>query len=334
MNPRLAKQILYGTGYILVFFLIILGIYFLWLKPKPTSPCGPVPCELKNLAPIQVSWIRYFPGELNSIIVAEIQNPNINYGADNFSYSLSVYDRGGNPIKNIIKQSFIYAGEIKYIIELTDVDYKNISSANLTFSGIDWKSKPDFPAPVVQTRDIKTEPTGPQNKNVDISGFVFNNNPYPLSKTHIIGFLFNQNGSQISASLTEIDNVDSFSERRFKINFPTSISPIAPSSSSQIFNFTRDLGIGSKGNDVLTLQTFLKNQGLLNREPSDYFGSITKNALIKYQKAAGITPATGYLGKNSRNYINALLAKAAQNSVSTLTQADPSQTKIYVEAIR
>lgn len=63
--------------------------------------------------------------------------------------------------------------------------------------------------------------------------------------------------------------------------------------------FTRDLTMGSTGADVTELQTWLESKGFLTIPTGvskGYFGELTKQALIKYQISAGITPAAGYFG--------------------------------------
>ncbi|MFA6410089.1 MAG: Ig-like domain-containing protein [Candidatus Buchananbacteria bacterium] len=78
------------------------------------------------------------------------------------------------------------------------------------------------------------------------------------------------------------------------------------------YNFTRDLKLGSTGEDVRQLQIFLNNNGFVlvktgpgspNQETTK-FGSATKAALIKFQKANNITPAVGYFGPVTRGVVN------------------------------
>ena len=75
--------------------------------------------------------------------------------------------------------------------------------------------------------------------------------------------------------------------------------------------FKRDLHVGSKGDDVKVLQQYLNSNGYtiaasgpgsLGNETST-FGSLTKKALAKFQKAHGIS-ATGNLGPITRKYIS------------------------------
>lgn len=71
----------------------------------------------------------------------------------------------------------------------------------------------------------------------------------------------------------------------------------APSTTS----FTRNLTVGSKGDDVSALQQILINGGYLKiAAPTAYFGNLTKAALAAWQAASHISPAVGYFGPLSR----------------------------------
>ncbi len=75
------------------------------------------------------------------------------------------------------------------------------------------------------------------------------------------------------------------------------------------YSFSNDLSVGSSGADVTSLQTWLISNGFdipsINSGVSSkgYFGSQTKNALIKYQQSVGF-PAFGFFGPMTRGYIN------------------------------
>jgi hypothetical protein len=74
---------------------------------------------------------------------------------------------------------------------------------------------------------------------------------------------------------------------------------------------TRDLGMGSQGADVKVLQNEL---GLY--PGSSYFGSLTQEAVKKFQASIGV-PSTGFMGPESR---------AAFNGKHGCTQTSPTQT--------
>ena len=82
------------------------------------------------------------------------------------------------------------------------------------------------------------------------------------------------------------------------------------------FNFAKDLQLGSKGDDVSELQKVLVSEGYLNMPNGvayGYFGNITKIALIKYQKAKGITPRSGVVGPKTRQVLNSTTSQNTQD---------------------
>jgi len=78
------------------------------------------------------------------------------------------------------------------------------------------------------------------------------------------------------------------------------------------FKFNKNLKFGDRNNDVLELQKYLNNNGFTisksgfgsKGNETNYFGSATRSALIKFQKANNIKPALGYFGLYTRNFIN------------------------------
>lgn len=80
------------------------------------------------------------------------------------------------------------------------------------------------------------------------------------------------------------------------------------------YNFTRDLKFGSTGVDVRLLQIFLNNHGfkLALSGPgspgheTSFFGQLTRQAVIAFQKANSISPSLGYFGPLTRARVNAM----------------------------
>ncbi len=62
-----------------------------------------------------------------------------------------------------------------------------------------------------------------------------------------------------------------------------------------------NLTVGSRGDSVVALQTFLETNGYLNLNGATkgYFGGLTKSALAKYQSGNGL-PSTGFYGAMTR----------------------------------
>lgn len=101
------------------------------------------------------------------------------------------------------------------------------------------------------------------------------------------------------------------------------------SASSQSYPaFTRDLAVGSRGNDVSALQQFLISRGhAIPAGATGYFGPQTQSALAAYQRTVGIAPATGYFGVITRSQVNAVSAPVIGGAPITTTPVPGSGTK-------
>lgn len=81
-------------------------------------------------------------------------------------------------------------------------------------------------------------------------------------------------------------------------------------------NWKRDLKLGFSGTDVKDLQIFLNGHGFAVAvigagspgNETTYFGRLTQNAVIKFQKANNIKPSVGYFGPKTRAFALGLLA--------------------------
>jgi len=82
---------------------------------------------------------------------------------------------------------------------------------------------------------------------------------------------------------------------------------------------SRDMTIGSTGEEVVMLQGLMSEMGYLNVPtgiPFGYYGQLTQNAVAKYQANMSVAPAVGYYGNltkialrtdfASRNWLNLL----------------------------
>lgn len=110
-----------------------------------------------------------------------------------------------------------------------------------------------------------------------------------------------------------------------------------PASTAPTYNFTRNLTLGSTGPDVKALQEYLNANGApvaasgvgSAGHETTYFGSLTKNALAKWQADHGVSPAVGYFGPLTRAKI-AALASSAPSAPSAPVVTVPAGTDLVV----
>jgi hypothetical protein len=101
---------------------------------------------------------------------------------------------------------------------------------------------------------------------------------------------------------------------------PSSTTSGSTTTSSSSYTFTRDLTVGSTGADVMALQNALITKGYLTTaKATNYFGALTKAAVIKWQKAAGVTPAAGYFGAKSRAAFGGTSSSSTTTTTTTTT---------------
>ncbi|MDO8594918.1 MAG: peptidoglycan-binding protein [bacterium] len=88
-----------------------------------------------------------------------------------------------------------------------------------------------------------------------------------------------------------------------------------------LYVFTQDLSEGATGEAVRKLQERLQNYGFFTSYITDYFGPITRAAVIRFQVTRGIS-ADGIAGAATRAILNAdiLPASAPEPPVSALTE--------------
>lgn len=82
--------------------------------------------------------------------------------------------------------------------------------------------------------------------------------------------------------------------------------PAAPAA----FQFTRNLNLGVRGDDVVALQEFLRGTGHFpaGQAATGFFGPVTQRAVAAWQAANGVSPAAGFFGPLSRAAYNRLVA--------------------------
>jgi len=100
----------------------------------------------------------------------------------------------------------------------------------------------------------------------------------------------------------------------------TTTTTTTPSVVQPVYVFLRYLGYGDNGEDVLQLQKLLVKEGFLTATPNGHFGSATKLAVQKFQKAHSIKQ-TGNVGQLTKTALNQILsASASSSTTSSLTK--------------
>ncbi len=186
MDARKTKQIIYGTIFLAVIFLLISTFYFVFLKPAPTCfdnkqngnetgiDCGGScqPCELKNVKSLEARIEKIIVVDDNHLaVLIEATNPNFGVGAKDFIYNLRISSAGGQLLKEISGHSFIYPSARKYILEIAEMPSLQAKMAEVNLSQPNWKLKQEFNRPNADYKNFKTEVYNPAKISIPLYTF-------------------------------------------------------------------------------------------------------------------------------------------------------------------
>lgn len=101
-------------------------------------------------------------------------------------------------------------------------------------------------------------------------------------------------------------------------------SEAVPAASEEDFVFSRDLSVGSQGNDVIQIQEILKSLGYYSGSNDGVFGNYTKAAVLKFQEDHGLY-MDGVIGPITAGRLSALVPRSTRASRPQAAAAAPAE---------
>lgn len=237
MSPYFKKQLIISFVYLTIFAAIVGGAYFIFRSPATCfdqkqnqdeegvdcgGPCST--CQEASLAP-RVLWAKAFLVEENSYdLAAEIENKNVNYGAEILSYTFKIFDSRNNIIKEKSGKSYIMPREKKYIIEtvsLSGIPAKVVLEFSKEINWQKFKSVEELKLPIFQQNlDTKSK-----NGYAAIArGTVYNQTRFDLDTIDINIVVYDKKGNPVGVNRTQKNTVKSGEGRSFEVGWPKSLS--------------------------------------------------------------------------------------------------------------
>ena len=126
--------------------------------------------------------------------------------------------------------------------------------------------------------------------------------------------------AQTSAILSLLSSFGASSATIANVNSALNGTSVTTTTTTNPSSFTRDLTIGSKGDDVVALQTSLIAGGYsIPAGATGYFGAQTQAAVSAWQKAVGVSPTAGYFGAKSRAVFGGVSSSTTTTTSTTST---------------
>ena len=232
---RTAKKILYGLVWNGLALLVLVLVYLVWFRPSVSctdgarnggeeavdcgGPC--VSCELTNLELLNVfEEPRVFPlASGRAAIWGQVSNPNIQFGADSFSYEFVVRDRTGAVLERIPGVSRIYPFETRSLIAVSsEALARDVAEVELVTSDPAWRSARELPPPSLQVLSDFTMTVAGQS--IRVSGSVRNQGGEHVQKVRIIAVLVDRTGTDLLPGQTVVSDLGGFRDLPFVVQLP------------------------------------------------------------------------------------------------------------------
>lgn len=229
MNQYKRKQFTIAVVFVFIVVAIGLAVYFLFFQSQATcfdniqnqgeqgidcgGPCGLCE-EPEDLIVISKNFI--LTTEFNSDLVAEIKNPNNNWGAESLVYVFDIYS-GNELIGSKQGKTYFLPQETKHIIEQRFFSDQTPTRIELKLREINWQKLKDF-----RELEIKIKNSGirlTENNFTQIFGNVENRSNFDLDKIEINAVLL-YNDRIVAAGKSEMSTILMGESRYFEINWP------------------------------------------------------------------------------------------------------------------
>lgn len=230
MTRRTTKQLIIT----LIFFFILSGFGFLvYYLSQPAPSCsdgiqnqseeridcgGPCPpCQLVYIKDIEVLWTKAVASQDNFYdLVAQIKNPNPNYGSGQIPYQFELYDSKNNLISQSKGSAFILPNQTKYLLQIKIASPRPISQLKLSFNEIEWQKIEDYQPPqlFIQQKEYRLL-SGQELGFSQVKGILINKTNFDFDKIDINVLLLDSSQQLLAVNATEIGALSAGQERDF-----------------------------------------------------------------------------------------------------------------------
>lgn len=235
MELRERKQLIYGTIYGLFWLTIFIYTYVQFLKPAPScfdniqnqgeqgvdcgGPCAAV-CLPKNLQKIStIGDVSVFPSSPGHYtLLGQVVNKNAGFASPSFDYRFDLYDGSGASVGTLSGHSFIYAGEVKYLLAPNVNVAGIVNRATLTVFHPSWVAAGTLGlAPSLNARPTTNTIS---TTTLSVNGEVTNNDISRFTNILIVAVFYDINNSPAGSSQTVVYRIAPNESATFSVLYP------------------------------------------------------------------------------------------------------------------
>ncbi len=231
MSRRTNKQIIIASVFILILFGFGFLVYSYLIKPELSCTdniknqgeedvdCGgPCPsCELVYIKGIEVLSVKVIPAKGSFYdLVAEIKNPNQNYGSGQVSYKFELYDSQDSLIVEYSGLTYILPNQTKYLLKVRAESSKPVKQVKLSFGEVKWTKPEDYQTPQLGIQDKEYRLLSNEESGfAQVRAILVNKTGFDLDRVDIDILLFDSSNRLVAINTNEIRTFLSGQERDF-----------------------------------------------------------------------------------------------------------------------
>ncbi len=185
------------------------------------GPCA-LSCERLTIKPVEALWSRAVPLKENAYdLVAQVNNPNPNFGLGQVKYNFKVYDSGNQLLAQKSGVDYILPGQKKYLIEANVALAKTPAKVEIIIDAAakaDWQElKDNFESPDIYVHDKQFKYLEGQTGVAQASGIIKNNSQFDFDKISVAVVLFDENKDIVGVNKTVALTIPAGEERYFAV---------------------------------------------------------------------------------------------------------------------
>lgn len=245
---RLPKQIIIASV-----FLIAVGsiVYFSFIK----NSLEPIPTPIASIQPpLILSQHLLKVGDLDYDFLAEIKNPNFDFGAAALLYELSLFDSNNRLIAMKTGTMNLLPGQTRYEIISPIRTDEEIGNAELKITNLAWEGLKGFiPQNLFLTKNQEYSSLPPDQGFSKLKATLSNNSSFDFDLVDVHVVLFGRNDEILAVGKTDIRTFLAKTDRFFEIKWAR--PPVGPAARIGIYPYT----------DVFKNDNFIKEHGTQER---------------------------------------------------------------------
>jgi hypothetical protein len=228
MSTRRAKQLIYGTLYLLIVLVIFAGIYVVIVRPflvaSTPALCTPSTCAPTSTAPIVASApMEFITSAGHYTFLTQVTNQSADYGAPTMNYEVDLDDASGTVLQSFPAQSFIYPAQSKYLVVPNQTVSQPFDHAALVVTSASWLASSTMGAisgiPGGQFA-LQNVQASVASTTVSVGGQLANTSIASFGQVFVVVLFNGQNGTPIGASQTELSDVAAGTTENFSVIYP------------------------------------------------------------------------------------------------------------------